>query len=125
HPENVVLGVYTFLPWTRTGIAAAVQTPPSGAIRAGVTVKVAVQAPGVADQHVCKPLSVRGPGDVLGFDERHVVRRYPQPGSTTGGHVPGPRGVRQAGLPMAVLAPGAGRRSAAAVDRARRRPDAA
>jgi hypothetical protein len=82
HPENIVLGVYTFLPWVRTGIAAAVQNPPSGATRAGVTVSLAVQGPGVADQPVSKQLLVRGPGDVLAFDERHVVRRYPQPGST-------------------------------------------
>jgi hypothetical protein len=82
HPENIVLGVYTFLPWVRAGLAAALQNPPAGAVRAGVTVTVAVQGPGVADKPVSKALSVRGPGDVLAFDERHVVRRYPQPGST-------------------------------------------
>lgn len=82
HPENIVLGIYTFLPWVRTGVAAAVQTPSPGAIRPGVTVSLAVQGPGVADKPVSKSLSVRGPGDVLAIDERHVVRRYPQPGST-------------------------------------------
>jgi hypothetical protein len=82
HPENIVLGIYTFLPWVRSGIAAAVQNPSPGAPRAGVTVSLAVQGPGVPDKPVSKSLSVRGPGDVLAFDERHVVRRYPQPGST-------------------------------------------
>ena len=81
-PENIVLGVYTFLPWVRTGIAAAVQDPPAGQLRAGVTVTLPVQAPGVVDKVVSKSLSVRGPGDVLSIDERQVIRRYPQPDAT-------------------------------------------
>src|SRR5207248_60413 len=80
-PEDIVLGAFTFLPWVRTGIASAVQDPATG-IRAGVTVTVPVQADGVPDRPVVKALSVRGPGDVLSFDERQVVRRYPLPGTT-------------------------------------------
>ena len=82
-PEDTSLGVFTFLPWVRTGIAAAVNNPAGGDLRASVTVNLPVQSDngaGVASQH----LFVRGPGDVLGFDEQQVVRRYPEQNATTG-----------------------------------------
>ena len=41
-PENTHLGTYTFLPWVRSGIAAALDAPTGGAIRAGVSVTLPV-----------------------------------------------------------------------------------
>jgi len=41
-PENTVLGVYTFIPWVRTGIAEAVEAPTDGSNRASVTIGVTV-----------------------------------------------------------------------------------
>jgi hypothetical protein len=81
-PENIVLGSYTFLPWVRSGVAAAVTAPTDGTLRASVHVSVPVQADGVPDLEVDQPLEVRGPGDVLGLDERQIIRRYPAPGTT-------------------------------------------
>ena len=78
-PEDVVFGHFTFLPWNRTGIAAAVQAPATG-IRAGVTVSVAVEG-GAAPLPVTQDLLVRGPGDVLAMSGGQVIRRYPQPGA--------------------------------------------
>jgi hypothetical protein len=78
-PENVVFGHFTFLPWARTGIAAAVQAPAAG-IRAGVTVTVPVEG-GAAPVPVSQELLIRGPGDVLAISGSQVIRRYPQSGA--------------------------------------------
>jgi hypothetical protein len=78
-PEDVVFGHFTFLPWARTGIAAAVQAPATG-IRAGVTVTVPVEG-GATPVPVSQDLLVRGPGDVLAVSGGQVIRRYPQPGA--------------------------------------------
>jgi hypothetical protein len=80
-PENIILGSYTFLPWVRSGAAAAVTAPPAGGLRASLDVQLPVQAAGQPDLTVDQPLLVRGPGDVLGLDERHIIRRYPVPGT--------------------------------------------
>ncbi len=84
-PENIVLGQYTFLPWARGGIGAAVTAPTeAGGIRATIAVAVSVQADGLADlvAQPPTPLHVRGPGDVAGIDERQVIRRYPVAGAS-------------------------------------------
>ena len=39
-PEDIRLGVYTFLPWNRTGLSSIVQNPGPGQVRATVTVSV-------------------------------------------------------------------------------------
>jgi hypothetical protein len=76
-PENTVFGFYTFLPWVRTGIAAAVTAPAGDQIRAQATVHVAVQG-AAAPQDVAQTLLVRGPGDVTSINERQIIRRYPE-----------------------------------------------
>jgi hypothetical protein len=81
-PENIILGSYTFLPWVRSGVAAAVSAPAGGGLRASLDVQLPVQAAGQADLVVDQTLQVRGPGDVLGIDERHIIRRYPAPGTS-------------------------------------------
>ena len=79
-PENIVIGSYTFLPWVRGGIGAVVNAPASG-LRASLTVAVPVQADGQPDQTATTTVSVRGPGDVLGLDQRQIIRQYPMPES--------------------------------------------
>lgn len=79
-PENTLLGSYTFLPWVRGGVGSAIAGRQI-ANRALVTVAFQVQGE-AADQRVEMALQVRGPGDVVGLDERQVIRRYPQPGAT-------------------------------------------
>jgi hypothetical protein len=76
-PENIVFGFYTFLPWVRTGIAAAVTAPPPGDIRARTTISVPVQG-GATPQDVTQTLVVRGPGDLVGFQGNQIIRRYPE-----------------------------------------------
>ena len=82
-PENIRLGVYTFLPWVRTGLAAGVSAGAGGGARATVDVGVTVADNGGGTARVVqKSLTLRGPGDVLGFDTAQIVRRYPAPGTT-------------------------------------------
>lgn len=80
-PENTLLGSYTFLSWVRSGISAVIKTP-VGSLRGHVEVSLPVQAEGRDPLVVVRPVEVRGPGDVLGIDERQVIRRYPVPGTT-------------------------------------------
>lgn len=77
-PENIVIGSYTFLPWVRGGVGAVVNATP-GALRATIDVAVPVQATGLPDLTANTTIQVRGPGDVVGLDERQIIRRYPLP----------------------------------------------
>ncbi|HET7697814.1 MAG TPA: hypothetical protein VFK57_19025 [Vicinamibacterales bacterium] len=67
-----------YIPWVRRGLAGAGTidplTGPVGA-RAEVTVTTAVNTGPPAPTAI----QVYGPGDVLGFDTRHVIRREPAP----------------------------------------------
>ncbi|HSM06426.1 MAG TPA: hypothetical protein VK858_17520 [Longimicrobiales bacterium] len=78
-PEDVRLGVYTFLPWTRTGLSSIVQNPAAGQIRATVSVSVDVEDDKGGSTPVSKTLTLRGPGDVLGLKPGQIIRRYPAP----------------------------------------------
>ena len=80
-PENTKLGEYTFLPWVRSGLAAAVTAPASGT-RATATIEVTVQGDGVPSQTVQKTVTLRGPGDVVGIDAAEIVRRVPAPNTS-------------------------------------------
>jgi hypothetical protein len=79
-PENIVIGEYTFLPWVRTGVVAGL-TQTRGPVRPAIAVAFDVQDDAGGSVNVSKTLTVRGPGDVLGFDVRQIVRRYPTPGT--------------------------------------------
>jgi hypothetical protein len=81
-PENIQLGGYTFLPWARTGVGAAVTAPPDGQLRADIVVELPVEADGQQPLTVRQSLQVRGPGDVLGLDTGQIIRCYPVPGAT-------------------------------------------
>ena len=84
-PENIKLGEYTFLPWVRTGLAAAVTGPAAAEAdkppRAKAKIKVTVQGDNGATADVEKEVTLRGPGDVVGIDSNEIVRRVPAPNS--------------------------------------------
>jgi hypothetical protein len=72
---------YTFLPWCRRGIVAELDAPdtdgaldPRAVVRIGITITNA-GAGGV-------DVTLFGPGDVLGLDQRLIVRTEPRPGTT-------------------------------------------
>ena len=80
--ENIRLGAYTFLPWVRSGLAATVQNPAAGKLRAITEVSVTVRDDKGGSQAVSKKLTLRGPGDILGLEAAQIIRRYPRPGAT-------------------------------------------
>src|SRR5262245_41759813 len=84
-PENIKLGEYTFLPWVRTGLAAAVTGPAAPAEgkppRANATIHVKIEGDNGATKTVDKDITLRGPGDVVGIDPHEIVRRVPAPNS--------------------------------------------
>jgi hypothetical protein len=84
-PENIKLGEYTFLPWVRTGLAAAVTGPAAPAEgkppRANATIHVKIEGDNGATKTVDKDVTLRGPGDVVGIDSHEIVRRVPAPNS--------------------------------------------
>ncbi|BCB78363.1 hypothetical protein GCM10022251_30520 [Phytohabitans flavus] len=69
--------VRTFLPWYRAGFAAALtERPVAGAARAAVPATVRLRGePALGSLEV--PVSVAGPGDVIGLDAREVLRTEP------------------------------------------------
>jgi hypothetical protein len=74
---------YSFLPWLRRGVASAIATAPGTASRAHVT--VALTASGDARTGgpapalpVERDVQLYGPGDIVGFDPRMVVRTDPR-----------------------------------------------
>jgi hypothetical protein len=77
------LGSYTLLPHHRTGAAAAHHTafrvglPARGVIDVVIPLKDGTGA----TQDAAGRVALRGPGDVVGIDQRQVVRRYPAPGT--------------------------------------------
>jgi hypothetical protein len=68
-----------YVPWVRTGIAGAITAvdPLTGPVdaRAALTVTATVNT----TRDAAVPLRIYGPGDVLGFAARHVIRREPAP----------------------------------------------
>lgn len=82
-PENVVLESYTFLPYARTGVVAVLDRPFDWSLPARATARLAIP---VVDGTGAEPaeveITVRGPGDVTGIDERQVIRCYPRAGSS-------------------------------------------
>jgi hypothetical protein len=89
------LPLYSFLPWSRRGIAAQIDqadhlgaTPDAGpAGRATLTAELTVEAvavPGAADPGptaVSRTVSLVGPGDVQGLTPGTVLRSVPNPGT--------------------------------------------
>lgn len=72
---------FRFLPWTRRGLAAeVVELDNNGPLPARGQVSVGVTVTNVVTRSV--PLSLYGPGDVIGIDPSLIVRCSPTPGST-------------------------------------------
>ena len=80
-PEDIVLGQYSFVPYARTGLSAAIQSPAAGQVRGTVAVGATLQGAPGEDQPIGRTLVLRGPGDVTGIDGAQVIRRVPQPGT--------------------------------------------
>jgi hypothetical protein len=76
---------YSFLRWLRSGAAAALFDDEHGGrtqLRAGFEVGV-VLTDLTAARTVTTKLALFGPGDVVGIDQRQVIRRVPEPGSAS------------------------------------------
>ncbi|WP_204046450.1 hypothetical protein, partial [Acrocarpospora phusangensis] len=79
-----------FLPWLRTGLAAALTESAVAGLAphdsATVQVPVLLRATGeggeVVDDVTGPPVRLRGPGDVIGLDPAQILRRAPEPGET-------------------------------------------
>lgn len=67
---------YSFLPWYRTGLAAALNT--SHADRGQLTVGIVAKL-GAVSEEFQREVRLIGPGDILGIDPRSVVRVDPRP----------------------------------------------
>ena len=76
-PENIVFGHFTFVPWVRTGLAAAQESPSSDPVRATVRLNLTVTDDGPTSEEVERTLVLRGPGDVMGLDPAQIIRRFP------------------------------------------------
>ena len=75
-------GEYSFLPWLRRGIANQLQTAAAAASRASIAVTVRVRSDSGALDVPAKPVSLVGPGDIIGVNTQMVVRTEPRPGVT-------------------------------------------
>lgn len=77
-PENITFGVYTFVPWARSGLSAALTEPTGGNTRATVSASVMVRGDNDESETAARTLLLRGPSDVTGLDVSQVIRRIPQ-----------------------------------------------
>jgi hypothetical protein len=80
-PENVILDQFGFMPWVRLGLSAGLSGELDGN-RARSLLTVEVHAEGVDAIEAPRPLTLYGPGDVIGIDRSQVIRRFPAPGSS-------------------------------------------
>src|SRR4051812_6480345 len=80
-PENTVFGKFTFMPWVRTGLAAAQDSPGADPLRATVRIGLTVRDDAATAETVDRTLVLRGPGDVVGMDPAQIVRRVPANGT--------------------------------------------
>jgi hypothetical protein len=71
---------YSFLPWLRTGMAGEIRRSAANTPRAEVEITLAIDAAG-DDRTAPAALSLYGPGEVAGIDQRLVIRRAPAPGA--------------------------------------------
>jgi hypothetical protein len=82
-PEDIDLGDYAFVPFVRTGLAAAIHNAPTGN---RATVQAAVDLADSADitakRSLTRDLTLYGPGDVTGIDVGQIIRRQPAPASS-------------------------------------------
>ncbi|WP_416956476.1 hypothetical protein [Streptomyces sp. Agncl-13] len=80
------LGTYSFLPWLRLGLANEIQAldfDPAVKVRAKVDVRLAVKGDKVTGgtdtvATLDQPVALFGPGDIVGVDQRAIVRVEPR-----------------------------------------------
>lgn len=84
-----VLGSYSFLPYVRSGIArliTAADSPSVTAQRSSVLTNLQLTGTAVSGsdrtQDFTKTVELYGPGDVIGIDQRAIIRMEPRPSST-------------------------------------------
>lgn len=76
---------YQFLPWTRRGLAVALDTEDNLGVgaplaaRGSASIGVTLASPHQGTAIAPMPMRLFGPGDVIGFDQRLVVRTDPKP----------------------------------------------
>lgn len=85
--SDTLLPNYTFLPWLRKGISNQITEtenkgttdPAENDVRASVTVKLKIKGEGtiIADPDADKTIQLIGPGDIVGFNTRAIVKTTP------------------------------------------------
>src|SRR5262245_3868543 len=77
---------YQFVPWVRSGLAATLTTADTldtaTTGRATLDVELGVSRRGGPLPPIQQPLTVLGPGEVVGLDPRQIIRTDPLPGAT-------------------------------------------
>ncbi len=74
------VATYTFLPWLRQGIANQIQGGAS-AVRASIRVTLDITGTGIGDDDhapVQRDVSLYGPGDIVGIDQKSIIRVEPR-----------------------------------------------
>jgi hypothetical protein len=70
---------YSFLPWTRRGLANALTGPPAGtALRPTLSVAVEIEGDQGSAQTISQTIHLIGPGDVVGVSPRAIIRQEPR-----------------------------------------------
>jgi hypothetical protein len=83
-PEDL-LGTYAFLPWLRQGLANTITAPPAAGTRASVHVEVDIDGTPInggapLTQSATQDIALYGPGEILGVEQRAVIRTEPRAG---------------------------------------------
>ena len=79
---------YQFLPWVRRGLAVALDVPdnlgvgPALPARGSAPIGLTLAGPHAGTAIAPIPMRLHGPGDVIGIDQRLVVRTDPKPNAT-------------------------------------------
>jgi hypothetical protein len=79
------LAKYTFLPWLRQGLSNSIttnDTDPSVKIRAAINVEINVQGQKLdgtfVNQTVPNPVMIYGPGDIIGIEQKAIIKAEPR-----------------------------------------------
>jgi hypothetical protein len=70
---------YTFLPWLSTGMANVISSDGGG--RGNITVSFTLRSNQGASANISKDITLLGPGDIMGINQKAIIRAHPQPGS--------------------------------------------
>jgi len=77
-----MIASYTFLPWLRRGLSNQItQAAGPGVSRARVDVSITVGSDVATAPPIVKPITLVGPGDITGFNQRQVIRTEPRVGT--------------------------------------------